>query len=122
MSINKGTMRIFMRDLKLDMSIGVYDFEKNGPQPVIINIEAGIIQPPDTLIDKLGDWVSYEALVNVSKDIAADGHIHMLETYAHRIADKLLEDTRITDVHIRLEKTEIIKETTSVGVDLYKSR
>lgn len=115
-------MRIFMRDLKLDMSVGVYDFEKNGPQPVIVNIDASIIQPDDTTTDRLDDWVSYEVLVNVSKELASDVHIHMLETYAHRIADRLLEDTRITDVHIRLEKTEIIKDTTSVGVDLVRSR
>ena len=31
--------RIFLRDFRLQVSIGIHDFEKEGPQTVVVNVD-----------------------------------------------------------------------------------
>jgi dihydroneopterin aldolase len=37
--------RIFLRDFRLKVSIGIHDFEKEGPQTVVVNLDLCLAQP-----------------------------------------------------------------------------
>ena len=121
MTVKNSTMRILIRDLRLDMQIGVYRHEEGRTQPVLVNIEAQVRLPDDLHSDRLEDWVDYEAAVRKIQALAADGHIRLVETFASLIADCLMEDDRILDLIIRLEKTAALPETRSVGIELRRS-
>jgi dihydroneopterin aldolase len=118
MSIPVDGMKILIRDLRLSMSIGIYDHEKSARQEVLVNIEADIIPPADASRDNMDDWVSYETAVRTIQALAADGHINLLETFATQIADALTQDKRVSSVLVRLEKTGALPETRSVGVEI----
>jgi len=115
-------VKIFVRDLKIDMLIGIYPQEHTTPQEVVANIEGIVDQPQNWQNDAMDDWVSYEEFVKTVRDIAGRGHISLLETFARKIAETLLMDQRLLEVTVRLEKTAAIPGAKSVGVEYRQGR
>jgi dihydroneopterin aldolase len=52
----------------------------------------------------------------------AQGHVHLGETLAERIASACLADERVTGVRVRIEKPDIIPNARSVGVEIERLR
>ena len=111
-------MRIAIRDLRLEMEVGIHPAEHGRRQTVIVNLEADVAMPAEPLSDAMADWVSYETAVADIRALAAAGHVRLLETFALRIAEKLTRDARLSRLHLRLDKTQAIDGTASVGVML----
>lgn len=111
-----------IRDLVLPVNIGIYDFEKEGPQRVCINVECKVREGDGLIGDDIANVVSYEDIVNGIKSIIAEGHINLVETLAERIADFCLVDPRVGCARIGVDKLDIVPEAASVGVEIERSR
>jgi len=66
--------------------------------------------------------VNYEQIIKIIKKITAKKHYPLLETLAEKVFDKLFENLRIKKILLRIEKLDVIKNTTSVGIELEKTR
>jgi dihydroneopterin aldolase len=117
-----GVYRIFIRDLVLSCSIGVYDYEKLAPQRVRINVDVTAREPNAALEDDIVKVVSYDDLVKGIRAIAAEGHINLVETLAERVASLCLADPRVVNVRIRVEKPDVIVDAGGVGVEIERRR
>ena len=117
---SKPYSKVIIKDLVVDMFIGIYDTEKQNTQRVIINIDVFTAHKNSWDGDDYGDVVCYETIVNKVKDMAASGHIHLVETFAHKIADYCLENEATEQVIVRVEKPDIMTETTAVGFEIKK--
>jgi dihydroneopterin aldolase len=117
-----GVYRIFIRDLVLSCSIGVYDWEKLAPQRVRINVDVTAREPGAALADDVAKVVSYDDVVKGIKSIGAEGHINLVETLAERIAALCLADPRVVVVRVRVEKPDVIVEAAGVGVEIERRR
>lgn len=109
--------RVFVRDLVVPCSIGIYPREKGLRRRVRVNAELAVDQPIPRN-DEFSDVVNYETVVAGIKAIAEAGHINLVETLADRIATLCLADRRVTSVRIIVEKLDVYPETESVGVML----
>lgn len=114
--------KIVIRDMKIDMSIGVYESEKKARQPVLVNLEATTAYNPNWQKDDIIDVMSYEDIVIAIQRIAELKHIHLVETFAEHIADFCLQDERVMDVTVRIEKPEIFTCAAAVGVEIKRTR
>ncbi|MDR3516286.1 MAG: dihydroneopterin aldolase [Azospirillaceae bacterium] len=114
-------MRMFVRDLVLDARIGAFDHEKQAPQRIRLNVDFRVADPGLPAHDRLDEVVCYDRLIGAIRDIIAAGHIHLLETLAHRIADRCLADPRIRSITVRIEKLDIIADAASVGVEIERT-
>lgn len=114
--------RLFIRDLRVDMMIGVYDAEKTSAQPVVINLEADFIPPQNWRGDSYEGAVCYDAIAQAVRRIAANGHINLVETLAEHIADFCMQDKRLTAVTVRIEKTAVFDDARSAGVEIRRIR
>lgn len=114
-------MKVFIRDLILSARIGVYQHEKLGTQRVRINIELTCTEHP-AINDDLSNVVNYAELVGQVRAIVAEGHINLVETLADRVAQMCLEDRRVQNAKVRIEKLEVFKEADSVGVEIERVR
>src|SRR5688500_1580843 len=92
--------KIFIRDMDVDMLIGVYDHEKNSRQRVIVNVEAWLSPVTRWRDDAISHTVNYEKIVSAIRYIAAQRHINLVETFAEHIADFCLEDEMIRKVRV----------------------
>lgn len=118
----RGIRHVFVHDLKLDATLGIYAHEKVQAQRVLVNIDMTVDDLGADLGDELSNVVCYETAVKNVQTIVADGHVHLVETLAEAIADKCLEDGRVQAVRVRVEKPDAIAEAASVGVEIERLR
>ncbi len=109
---------LFVRDLIVPCAIGVYAHEKGKRQNVRINVDLNIASPDAPHDDRIAQVVSYADVVAGIRTLVDQGHIHLVETLAERIADLCLEDRRVDWVRVRVEKLDILAEAESVGVEI----
>ena len=84
---------IFIHDLRVETRIGVYEWERQLPQTVRLDIELGL---PSDDVFRTGDFadaLDYAAVVKRLQAFAADHPHQLLERYAQAIADLLMESS-----------------------------
>lgn len=113
---------VFVRDLDLMASIGIYDTEKRAPQRIIVNIDVSVKESEGPVADDISHVVSYEIIVKKVEAILAEGHINLVETLCERIAQACLRDKRVVAARVRVEKPDIVPNARSVGVEIERTR
>lgn len=114
----RGLAHVFVRDLLVEATVGVYEHEKLGPQPLYISIDLTVRELPGARSDSLHEVVCYEDVVRKVQGICSDGHVNLIETLAERIAQSCLEDKRVHAVRVRIDKPEAFEECASVGIEI----
>ena len=112
--------RIFVHDFMLPVRIGAFDSEHEKPQQVRFTVDACIARP-DRAPERLHEVFSYDLITDGIRGIVAQGHTHLVETLAERIAAMVLAHPQILSVTVRVEKLEVIPGS-SVGVQITRTR
>lgn len=115
-SVRLAASRVFVTGLKVQAEIGVYRHEIGRVQPLIVDVELDV---PTVETDRLADTVNYETILTAAQEIAAGGHIDLVETFAHRLARRCLEDARVTRARVRIEKPlALAPDAVAAGVEI----
>ena len=118
----KYKRKVIIKNLILNILVGIHNFEKKKKQRVrfnlVINIDQNLI-PNDKDLKSI---VNYEQVIKTITKITSGKHYLLLETLAEKIFSKLFENLRIKKILLRIEKLDVIKNTTSVGIELEKTR
>ena len=114
--------KILIKELILDLKLGYYDFEKKEPQKVKFNLEVDYEDKKPTSDDDIKSIVNYGKLVKLIKKLTKNKHYNFLETLAEDVFDVLFKDKRIGKIMLQIEKMEILKSCTSVGIQVTKKR
>jgi dihydroneopterin aldolase len=115
------TSKIFVRNLVLDISIGAHSHELHGMQKVRFSVEMTVPTITDHG-DKVHNIVPYHLIVDRIKEIVGEGHVELVETLSQRIARAAMEDIRVIDVTVTIEKLEIIPGAEAAGITTFASR
>jgi len=119
-------VRIFLRDYAAQLRVGTEPHEKNGPQTIIINIEcdaAAALRFDNPKEENLERAIDYTRVYHfIADELASMPHIPLLESVAEIIAAFCLGDPRVGRVRVRLEKPEILPDTTGAGVEIVRLR
>ena len=108
--------KVFVRGLKVDAWIGVYDHEHGRQQPLVIDVELDVAA---SHCEALGDTVNYETILQAAQTIAAEGHIDLVETFAERLAQASFADSRVTRARVRVEKPlALAPHAAAAGVEI----
>ncbi|MEI9890506.1 MAG: dihydroneopterin aldolase [Caulobacteraceae bacterium] len=116
--VRLASARTFVRDIRVEAEIGVYDFEYGRTQPLVVEVELDVAPSG---FDELGDIINYEHIVNWTREVAASGHIELVETFAHRVALACMRDARVLSARVRVEKPEALAPAVA-GVEITLSR
>jgi dihydroneopterin aldolase len=123
--IGRGLRHVFLRDMVLQASIGIYPHEHAAPQRVRINVDLGVeddsahpLSRTPVGRDELTRVVDYEQVANAVRSIATAGHVRLVETLAERIAEACLTDPRVQLARIRVEKLDVFPDAASAGVEI----
>jgi len=112
--------KVFVRGLKVDAWIGVYDHEHGRQQPLVIDVELDVAA---SHCEDLGDTVNYETILQAAQAIAAEGHIDLVETFAERLAQASFADGRVTRARVRVEKPlALAPHAAAAGVEITAAR
>jgi dihydroneopterin aldolase len=114
--------KVLITDLVFNTSIGIHDFEKEKEQQVKFNIEIDINPLLKVAENNLDSIVNYETVISKIKSITQKKHYNLLETLAEEIFSNLFLSKNIIKIKLRIEKPEIIKNTSSVGIEIIKKK
>ena len=113
--------RLFLRDYEVWINIGVHDFEKKGEQRVKINVDlyvplADSTPQHDTLDEVLDyDFIRREIMARV-----AQGHIHLQETLADDVLERMLAHPKVRAARVATEKPDVYPDCDAVGCEVFK--
>jgi 7,8-dihydroneopterin aldolase/epimerase/oxygenase len=118
-----GIRHVFLRDMVLHASIGIYPHEHAAKQRIRINVDLGVDDCTEAIgRDELPRVVDYEKVANAVRTIVAAGHVRLAETLAERIAAACLSDNRVRLARIRVEKLDIFPDSVAAGVEIERRR
>ena len=114
--------KVLIKDLLLDLKLGYYDFEKEKPQKVKFSLEIDYVDKKPSSDKDLKSIVNYSKIVKLIKKLVKNKHYNFLETLAEDVFDELFKDKRIDKISLQIEKLEIMKDCSSVGIQISKKR
>ena len=115
----KYSKKIIVKDLILLLSVGIHQFEKLEKQRVKFNIE---ITTDPNLKPDIKSIVNYENVINDIKRLTKKNHFELLEGLSESLFDEMFKNKKIKKIKLKIEKLDIIKETSSVGIEVIKTR
>ncbi len=111
--------RLFLRNFEVMINIGVHDFEKQGEQRVLFNVELFIPLAVSTPTqDELHEVVDYDFIRNTIEARVTQGHIHLQETLCDEVARTLLAHPKVRAVQVSTQKPDVYPDCESVGVEV----
>lgn len=112
--------RLFLRNYEVMINIGVHDFEKQGEQRVLFNVDLFIPMAESTpLNDQLEEVVDYDFMRETIAQRMARGHIQLQETLCDDIARAMLLHPKVKAVRVSTEKPDVYPDCESVGVEVF---
>ena len=117
----RGLRHVFVNRLAVEASIGIHPHERENKQTIWLTIDAGVLEDSATP-EAIGDVVCYEDMCRIATALASDGHIDLVETLAEHIADRLMEDPRLVQIRVQIEKPQAIDQAASVGIAISRLR
>ena len=118
----KYKRKVIIKDLILNISIGIHTFEKKKKQRVKINIE--ILTNPYVYPNNkdLTTILNYEEVVKKIEKLTHFKHHELIEDLAENIFNMLFKNKLVKKIDLRIEKLDILKKTNSVGIEVSKSK
>ena len=114
--------KILISDLILDLKLGYYDFEKEKAQKVKFSLEIDYQDKKPSNDKDIKSIVNYGTIVKLITKLVKKKHYNFLETLAEAVFDELFRDKRIGKIMLKIEKLEILKDCSSVGIQITKKR
>jgi 7,8-dihydroneopterin aldolase/epimerase/oxygenase len=119
--VEAGIRHVFIRNLELDIEIGIYSHEHGKTQKVRLNVDMAVDDTPVTE-DRLESVVDYADITRKVRKLVAGGHVALAETLAEKVAEICFEDARVRMVRVRVEKLEALKNAESAGIEIERRR
>ena len=114
--------KVLIKELTLNIKLGYFDIEKKNPQKVKFSLDANYKDKKPTNDRDLKSIVNYDKLVRLIKKLVKNKHYNFLETLAEDIFNEIFKDRRIDKIVLKIEKLEIMKDCSSVGIEISKKR
>jgi dihydroneopterin aldolase len=113
--------RIFIRDFRLPVSIGIHDFEKKGPQTVVVNVELALEPADKAHNDRIANVLNYDTVHDGIAALAGSRHFNLQEALVDAILDLCLSQPGVIEARVSTEKPDVYKDC-RVGYEAVRRR
>jgi dihydroneopterin aldolase len=113
---------IFIREFRVDAWVGIYEWEKQRPQTLEMDIEIGIPGNEVGATDNIHDTVHYGEVVERVVAELAERRFKLLEALAEHVCAIITGEFRAPWVRISVAKLGHIRNVRKVGVSLERRR
>jgi dihydroneopterin aldolase len=114
--------RIFLRDLRIETVIGIYDWERAIRQTVSFDFEFPADIRKAALTDDIADTLDYKSVAKTVIAFVEASHYGLVETLAEEVARLILQEFGLPWVKIVLNKPGAVRGSRDVGVMIERSR
>lgn len=116
------TDQIQIKDLLLRTIIGINEEERRDRQDVLINIVLYTDMQASGASDDIDDAVNYRTITKRVIKLVEGARFYLVERMAAEIGAICLEDARVEEVSVRVEKPGALRFARSVGVEIHRTR
>jgi 7,8-dihydroneopterin aldolase/epimerase/oxygenase len=118
----KYKRKVIIKNLVLNIFIGIHNFERKKKQRVRFNIEV-VTNPSVKPNNKdLSTILNYEDVVNKIKLLVKKQHHELIEDLAENIFGIIFQNILVKKTNIKIEKLDIMKNSESVGIEFSKNK
>ncbi len=116
------TDRIFLRDLRTEAIIGIYDWERKIKQAISLDLELPVDIRRAARTDKIEDTLNYKTLAKRVLAFIDESHYELVETLAEELTQLILAEFGVAWVKLTLNKPGAIRGSRDVGVMIERHR
>jgi dihydroneopterin aldolase len=113
---------VFIRGLRIDTTIGIYDWEKRIRRPIVLDLEMASDIARGASTDRIEDALDYEAVTRRLTEFVSESRFELVETLAERCAAILLDELGVAWIRLTLNKPGAVGEGIDVGVTIERGR
>ncbi len=110
--------KIFIHALKTETIVGIFDWERQVKQTVVMDIEFSADIRSAALSDSIDDTLNYKRVAKRVLAFVEESSFHLVETLAEHVAMLILDEFTVGWVQIALSKPGAIRGSRDVGVML----
>lgn len=115
--------RMFLSGLTVQAHIGIHDFERLGPQRLILDIDVYVDLAAHTpQADDIAEVVDYDFVRNLVHRRVARGHIMLQETLCDDILEQILQHPGVRAAQVSTRKPDVYPDCEAVGVQAFRSK
>jgi dihydroneopterin aldolase len=114
--------RIFLRDLRIETIIGIYDWERETPQTVSIDLELATDVARAAASDDIADAHDYKRIAKRVIAYVGASRFQLVESLAEGIAGVLREEFGVPWVRVTVNKGGAIRGASAVGVEIERGQ
>ncbi|MCC7485960.1 MAG: dihydroneopterin aldolase [Burkholderiales bacterium] len=107
---------IFISELKLDILVGVYQWERRARQTVQFDLEIGIPDSGRPRSDRIGETIDYGKVVARIAESLADTHFVLVERLAEHVAQLVMQEFGSPWVRVSVAKLAALRGVKRLGV------
>lgn len=108
--------RVYIRDLKIDTVIGIFEWERRIRQTVSLDLEMATDIRRAAATDHIEDALDYKAVGKRLISFISASEFQLVETLAERVADIVLEEFSVPWLQLRLSKPGALRGSQDVGI------
>lgn len=112
---------VFIENLKVPASIGVWEWEHRIKQNLIFDIELGCDLQQAAQSDNVENTVSYKDVSLRISEFIAESKFNLLETVAEKIAGLILDEFPVSWCKVKVSKPRAVEMAKNVGVIVERS-
>lgn len=113
---------IFLRGLEIETTIGIYEWERETKQTVILDLEMATDIRQAAATDDIQNTVDYKAVAKRLISFVEESNFYLVETLAERIAEIILSEFSVPWVRLSLNKKGAIRGASDVGVIIERGK
>lgn len=122
MTSNEKRDTIFLRDLRIETIVGIWEWERKIRQTVSIDLEMAADIRKAAATDSIDDTLNYKSVAKRVQAFVAESSFQLVETMAERIAGVILDEFDIPWVSVSVNKPGAIRGARDVGIRIYREK
>ncbi len=107
---------LFLRDFRLQIIIGVYEWERRAPQTIQLDIEIGLPHSRASLSDNVVDTINYAEIAERIRDYVTHREFNLVEALAEQIAQLVLREFGTPWIKVCVTKLGVVRGIRQLGV------
>lgn len=113
---------VFLRDLRIETIIGIYEWERRTTQVVVLDLEMGADIARAAATDRIEDTLNYKAVAKRLIQFVGESRFQLVETLAERCAAIIVDEFDVPWVRLTLNKQGAVRGARDVGVIIERER
>ena len=113
---------VFIRELKIDTLVGIYDWERRIRQVVVLDLDMAADVAKGAMSDRIEDTLDYKAVAKRLIQFVSEAEFQLVETLAEKTAELVMREFGVRWVKITLNKPGAVSGSKSVGVVIERGK